>query len=128
MGQLQPIDGMVLLGLLVLGEGFVDSPGKEALNMAEVEQFRVVLELRRTSLLYWFMQFSLRNARTASIQNHPNYRVVKVSDRQGQVGMLVPYANLVVPDKRTIRSLRDIIRLYGQLPVATRFHKYTRLA
>jgi hypothetical protein len=61
------------------------------------------------------MQVSPKYPRKVSIKNHPNYRVVKVSDRQGQVGMVVPHANLVVPDKQAIHDLKDIIQLYQAL-------------
>jgi hypothetical protein len=61
------------------------------------------------------MYLSLKNHPKVSIENHPNYRVVRVSARQGQVGMLLPHANLVVPDRRAIRDLKDIIRFYGKL-------------
>jgi hypothetical protein len=61
------------------------------------------------------MQVSLNVSPKISIENHPNYRVVRVSDRQGQVGMLLPHANLVVPDRRAVRSLRDIIQFYEKL-------------
>jgi hypothetical protein len=71
------------------------------------------------------MQLSFKIPQKVSIQNHPNYRVVQVSDRQGKVGMLLPHANLVVPDRRAIRNLKDIIHLYEQLPAATKFYKST---
>ena len=61
------------------------------------------------------MQVSLRNPSKVSIKNHPNYRVVKVSDRQGHVGFVLPHANRVVPDKRVIRDLKEIIQLYQAL-------------
>ncbi len=69
------------------------------------------------------MYLNFKNPPKTSIKNHPNYRVVQVSERQGQVGMLLPHANLVVPDKQAIRKLRDIIRLYERLPIATHFYK-----
>lgn len=61
------------------------------------------------------MQVNLTNPPKISFQNHPNYRVVQVSNRQGRVGMLLPHANLVVPDKRAAKSLRDIIQFYEKL-------------
>lgn len=61
------------------------------------------------------MQVSLKYPSKTSIKKHPNYRVVQVSRRQGSVGMLLPQANLVVPNKRTIRDLRDLIQLYKKL-------------
>lgn len=68
------------------------------------------------------MQASLKNHPKTSIQNHPNYRVVQVSNRQGQVGMLLPHANLVVPDKHAVRELREIIQLYEQLKPSEPFN------
>jgi hypothetical protein len=50
------------------------------------------------------------------IQDHPNFRVVQVSNRTGAVGMLLPHANLVVPDRRDVKRLHDIIELYDKLP------------
>jgi hypothetical protein len=73
------------------------------------------------------MNVSLK-PRTSTIERHPNFRVVQVSDRQGQVGMLLPHANLVVPDRRAIRSLKDVIQLYEKLPTATNFYKATTRA
>ena len=67
------------------------------------------------------MQVIHKNAPKVSLENHPNYRVIRVSDLHGQVGMLLPHANLVVPDKAAVRSLRDIIRIYRKLP--TNFYK-----
>jgi hypothetical protein len=61
------------------------------------------------------MQVSPKYPHKVSIKNHPNYRVVKVSDRQDPVGFVLPYANLVVPDKQVIRDLKDIIQLYQAL-------------
>jgi hypothetical protein len=61
------------------------------------------------------MQVSLKNHSKVSLEGHPNYRVVKVSDRQGSVPMLLPHANLVVPDKQAIRDLKDIILFYEKL-------------
>jgi hypothetical protein len=61
------------------------------------------------------MQATFRNHSPISIENHPNYRVVQVSGRSGDVGMLIPHANLVVPDKWAIRNLREIIELYEKL-------------
>lgn len=61
------------------------------------------------------MYVSLRNPHRISIQDHPNYRVVQVSDRQGQVGMLLPHANLVVPDRHAIQNLKQIIQFYAKL-------------
>ena len=49
------------------------------------------------------------------LENHPNYRVVQVSVRQGRVGMLLPHANLVMPDRQAIGDLKDIIQLYQKL-------------
>lgn len=57
-----------------------------------------------------------------SIEQHPNYRVVQVSDHSGDVGMLLPHANLVVPDKHTIRNLRDIIQIYEKLKPSKHFN------
>lgn len=65
------------------------------------------------------MQAYLKNPHKVSIKNHPNYRVVKVSDRQGNVGMVVPHANLVIPDKAVIHDLREIIQLYRVLKPET---------
>jgi hypothetical protein len=61
------------------------------------------------------MQARLNVPPKIAIQSHPNYRVVQVSPRQGQVGMLLPHANFVVPDKAAIRDLKDIIQLYEKL-------------
>ena len=68
------------------------------------------------------MQASLRSHPQISIENHPNYRVVQVSGRSGDVGMLIPHANLVVPDKRAIRNLSEIIQLYERLKQAEPFN------
>ncbi len=70
-------------------------------------------------MLCCFMQVSLKNLPKTSIQSHPNYRVVQVSDRQGRVGMLLPHANLVAPDKQAIRDLKEIIQFYQRLKTAT---------
>jgi hypothetical protein len=61
------------------------------------------------------MPASLTNSPRISFENHPNYRVVQVSGRSGEVGMLLPHANLVVPDRRAIRNLTEIIQLYERL-------------
>jgi hypothetical protein len=61
------------------------------------------------------MQQAFKNPSRTSFENHPNYRVVQVSNRQGQVGMLLPHANLVVPDKRAIHNLREIIHFYEKV-------------
>jgi hypothetical protein len=71
------------------------------------------------------MLVSLNNSPKTSFQNHPNYRVVQVSNRQGRVGMLVPHANLVVPDKQAIRSLSEIIKLYEKLPERKREYGFS---
>lgn len=84
-----------------------------------------MLELRLVSLIYWSMQVSLKNSPKTSIENHPNYRGVQVSNQQGRVGMLLPHANLVVPDKKAIRELREIIQLYEQLKPSESFNSGT---
>lgn len=61
------------------------------------------------------MYLYLKHPPHVSIKNHPNYRVVRVSARQGQVGMLLPHANLVVPDRTAIRDLKDVIRFYEKV-------------
>lgn len=61
------------------------------------------------------MQVSLRTSPKTAIQKHPNYRVVSVSTRQGSVGMLLPHANLVVPDKQAVHDLKEILKLYEKL-------------
>lgn len=81
-----------------------------------------VLELCLARLLYWSMQASLRSHPPISIENHPNYRVVQVSGRSGEVGMLVPHANLVVPNKRTIYALKEIIQFYDKLKPSKPFN------
>ncbi len=63
--------------------------------------------------------------RLSTIEKHPNYRVVQVSNRAGEVGMLLPHANLVVPDRQSIRNLKEIIQLYEKLPEAAKFYKST---
>lgn len=63
------------------------------------------------------MQHRIKNSLKTAIHNHPNYRIVHVSHRSGDVGMLLPHANLVVPDKQTVRKLGDIISLYEKLPL-----------
>ena len=68
------------------------------------------------------MQVSLVNPPQISFQNHPNYRVVQVSERQGRAGMLLPHANLVEPDKRVVRDLKDIMHLYEKLRPAEPFN------
>lgn len=78
------------------------------------------------------MHLYLKNPPRNSIQQHPNYRIVKVSDRQGSVGMLLPHANLVVPDKRAVCDLKDIMHLYEKLKpseplnygISSRYRKY----
>lgn len=65
------------------------------------------------------MQLSFKIPLKSSIEDHPNYRLVQLSERQGQVGMLLPHANVVVPDKQAIRSLKEVIQLYRQLPTVT---------
>jgi hypothetical protein len=67
------------------------------------------------------MQQSLKNSPKTAIRTHPNYRVVQVSNQSGTVGMLLPHANIVVPDKQSIRRLGDIIALYEKLS-ARRFN------
>jgi hypothetical protein len=66
------------------------------------------------------MQASLKTPPKTTIESHPNYRVVNVSHRQGQVGMLLPHANLVVPDKASIHDFDEIIHLYEKL----KFHPF----
>jgi len=68
------------------------------------------------------MQVSLRKSPRVCLENYPNYRVVQVSDRSGDVGMLLPHANLVVPDKRAIRNLKEIIQLYEKLKPSEPFN------
>jgi hypothetical protein len=68
------------------------------------------------------MPVSLKSHPQISIENHPNYRVVQVSGRSGDVGMLIPHANLVVPDKRAICNLSEIIQFYENLKHAEPFN------
>jgi hypothetical protein len=68
------------------------------------------------------MQVGLKNPSKISLESHPNYRVVKVSNRQDPVGMLLPYANLVVPDKQAVRDLKEIIQFYEQLKPSKPFN------
>jgi len=61
------------------------------------------------------MQAVLKVSPQIFIENHPNYRVVKVSERQGNVGMVLPHANLLVPDRQAIHDLKEFMRLYQKL-------------
>jgi hypothetical protein len=61
------------------------------------------------------MLATIKKSPKFSIKNHPNYRVVKVSSRQGNVVFVLPHANLVVPDREKIRDLSDLIQLYEKV-------------
>jgi hypothetical protein len=61
------------------------------------------------------MSVNLKTRSDVFFEKHPNFRIVQVSGRAGKVGMHLPHANLLVPDKDAIRNLSEIMELYKSL-------------